>query len=146
MAFSTGMTQKTFNTRLFRKVSFENFLKEGELCFSTEENSSSLYWRGQFCLVLESNTYTGSWYDGDADAGRNMGYDEFRVSFTKEELLASIAYIVVPNEWVDSEMDINSDDYNQDNDPYEWIENLSQYGIVIPEREYKGEMNFNFTL
>lgn len=141
MAFGQELAEKTISSRLFRKVSSENLLKTGELCFSTED-SVCLIGRGEFCLVFEQKKRTGLFFDGDADSGINTGYDEFR--YTIEDLL-EIEYIVVPNEWVDSDMDIESEGYIQENDPAEWIENLSQYGKVVAVRDFDGNnIDFNF--
>lgn len=143
MAFGTQLKAATIETKLYRKVSSINFLKSGELCFSTD-SSVTLIGAGDFCIVLEKDSYTGMHDSQDADAGKNFGYDEFRIELTQNELLSKIEYIVVPNEWVDSEMDISADDYNAETDPYEWIENLSQYGIVIPIRDFETNINLNF--
>ena len=140
MAFGQELTETTISSRLFRKASSSNFLKTGAVCFSTEE-SVCLIGRGDFCLVLEAKERTGLFFDGDADSGINTGYDEFRYTIKD---LSEIECIVVPNEWVDSEMDIYSEGYNQDNDPFEWIEELSQYGKVIAVRDFDGDINFNF--
>ena len=123
----------TIETRLFRKVSGMN-LHGGELCFSTEK-SICLIEQGEFAIVLEKKSYTGTYFNGDIDAGKNFGYDEMRVEMSFDELLENLDYIVVPNHWFDVEMDINSEDYSEENDPLTWIDNLSQYGRVIPERE-----------
>ena len=141
--FGTGLQSAEIQTRLFRKVSAQNFLNSGELCFSTEK-STTLISHGEFCIVLESNLYSGLYFDGDADAGKNFGYDEFRVEMDRNELLSKIEYIVVPNSWFDSEMSDEDEGYNEENDPYVWIENLSDYGIVIAERDFDGNINFNF--
>ena len=140
MAFGQGWVEKTISSRLFRKVSSEKPITAGNLCFSTED-SIRLIERGDFCLVLEAKERTGLFFDGDADSGINTGYDEFRYAI---EDLSEIECIVVPNEWVDSEMDVDSEGYNQDNDPQEWIENLSQYGLVVAVRDFDGNVNFNF--
>jgi hypothetical protein len=143
MAFGKDLVLAQINTKLFRKVSGMNFLKDGEHCFSTEK-STKLISHGEFCIVLEEKDYTGLYDDKDADAGKDFGYDEFRVEMSKEELLNNIEFIVVPNWWVDSEMDENDDDYLEEKDPLFWIDNLSDYGRVVSEREYNGNMNFNF--
>ena len=140
MAFGQDLTEKTISSRLFRKVSSGNSFRVGELCFSTE-SSSRLIGRGDFCLVLEQKERTGLFFDGDADSGINTGYDEFRYAI---EDLSEIEYIIVPNEWVDSDMDIESEGYIQENDPAEWIENLSQYGQVVAVRDFDGNIDFNF--
>lgn len=143
MAFGQDLIETTIKTRLFRKVSDMNFLKDGEHCFSTS-SSHSLISVGTFCLILEEKEYTGKYDDKDADAGKNFGYDEFRVEMSRNELLSNIDYIVVPNSWVDSEMNENDEDYLEENDPFFWIENLSQFGQVIAERNSPVEINFNF--
>ena len=141
--FSQDLEATKKTTRLFRKVNGDNFINEGELCFSTE-NSVELIGAGDFCIVLESSEYTGMWADGDADAGKNFGYDEFRVEFSQEELLEKIEYIVVPNEWMDSDLDFEATDYIESEDPAVWIDNLENYGNVIAERDYETEIRFNF--
>ena len=62
----------------------------------------------------------------------------------RNELTQNIDCIVVPNSWVDSEMNEKDEDYLEENDPFVWIDNLSEYGRVIAERDFKGTMNFNF--
>ncbi|MBD3197999.1 MAG: hypothetical protein GF317_23315 [Candidatus Lokiarchaeota archaeon] len=129
-------------TKLYRKVDGNNFLfsNEKELCFSTE-NSVSLSPHGEFCLVLEKKDYTGRYTDGDIDAGKNFGYDEMRVEMTMEGLLENLECIVVPDWWFDSE----DKEYEEGQDPFDWIENLEKYcWKVIPERDYNTKIDFNF--
>ncbi|RLD74915.1 MAG: hypothetical protein DRJ07_19000 [Bacteroidetes bacterium] len=126
-------------TKLYRKVGSENFLNEGELCFSTD-NSVSLSPHGEFCLVLEEKEYKGRYTEGDTDAKKNFGYDELRVEMTRDELISNINCIVVPNEWADAP-DI---EYAEGEDPFDWIENLESYGTVIAERDYNEKIDFNF--
>lgn len=144
MAFGQNMIERTIETRLFRKVSPQNMFRAGEVIFSTEKYSTKLIGRGDMCLVLELDKYEGLWYDGDADNGRNFGYDEFRVEINKIDLFSKLEYIVVPNSWVDSELDPTDDNYDLTKDPQEWIENLSEVGIVIAERDFDGKIDFNF--
>ncbi len=126
-------------TKLYRKASAENFLNEGQLCFSTD-SSHSLISHGDFCLVLEKKEYEGDYTEGDSDAKKNFGYDELRVNLTREELISNIEYIIVPNEW----MDAPDVDYAEGQDPFDWIENLEDYGIVIAERDFNSNINLNF--
>lgn len=93
---------------------------------------------------MEEKEYSGKYTDKDADAGKNFGYDEFRIEMSRDELLNNIDFIVVPNTWVDSEMDEKASDYLEENDPLVWIDNLSEYGRVIAERDFSGTINFNF--
>ncbi len=111
-------------------------MNSGELCTSTEI-SVQLTAQGQFCLVYASKEYTGLYAEGDADAGRNFGYDEFRVELTP----ADIDLIVVPNSWDD---DIDEDLQDTDKDPYVWIENLREIAPVIFEKDHEGDIDFNF--
>lgn len=134
--FGKGLVQKTIKTQLFRKVSGMNFLKDGEHCFSTS-SSSSLISHGEFCIVLKESDYAGMYYDGDADAGKNFGYDEFRVEMSRSELLKNLDYIVVPNDWSDTE------------EGQDWIDNLADYGFVVSEDRFRSHepnirINFNF--
>ena len=140
MAFSQNLQKRTINTRLFRKVSGGNFLKDGEHCFSTE-SSSMLISRGDFCFVLVEKEYSGMYDSQDADAGRNFGYDEFRVKMSKENLVQQIEAIVVPNWWG---KDIDEDLYDTEDDPMVWMDNLSNYGKVIFEKDFQTTVNFNF--
>jgi hypothetical protein len=143
MAFGHDLIETVMTTQLFRKVSGMNFLKDGEHCFSTP-SSSALISHGEFCIVLEEKEYSGQYTDKDADAGKDFGYDEFRIEMSREKLLNNIDFIVVPNAWVDSEMDEKASDYLEENDPLVWIDNLAEYARVISEREFTGTMNFNF--
>ena len=127
------------STRLYRKVDGENMLHSGELCFSTPE-SVELISHGDFCLVLREQEYSGLYFDGDIDAGKNFGYDEFRVKMTEEELKAAIEVIIVPDWWED---DIEEDLHDTEEDPYVWMENLREYGRVLTEGEWEGP-NMNF--
>ena len=68
MAFGKDLKTATKNTRLYRKVFGSNFVKSGEHCFSTDE-SVELISRGNFCIVLQKDTYKGQYYNEDADAG-----------------------------------------------------------------------------
>lgn len=126
-------------TRLYRKASAENFLNEGQLCFSTD-NSVSLISHGDFCLVLESKEYKGEYTEGDTDAQKNFGYDELRVEMTREELIKNLDCIVVPNEWVDAP-DI---EYAEGEDPFDWITNLEDFAPVVAERDFNTEIHLNF--
>ena len=146
------IANETKNVTLIRKVDHTNFMVESnesvQFCFSTVENSEVLIAQGEFALVLKKDIRNGIYCIGDIDANRNYGYDEFRVSFTRQELIDGIDYIVVPNEWSDCEMDENADDYNADEDPFTWMENLLDFGHVVSEREFKAKegdvINFNF--
>jgi len=134
--FSQDLEETTMTTMLFRKVSSENMLRAGELCFSTEK-SFTLSSHGEFCLVIDSAEFTGMYAECDADAGKNFGYDEFRVEFDREDLIDAIHYIVVPEDWFSEENEEAS----------EWIENLSEYGWVISPEKFKAitkiEIDFN---
>ncbi len=142
--FGQDLKKATQQTILFRKVSGVNFLNFGELCFSTEK-SAQLIGAGEFCLVLEKAEYSGVYAEGDADAGKNFGYDEFRVEMTQDELTESITNIVVPNSWYD---DIDESLYDSDQDPMVWIDNieteLNLSGICISESDFNSEIKFNF--
>lgn len=140
MAFGTDLKQETKTTRLYRKVNSNNFLKSGQHCFSTDA-SISLIHAGEFCLVLKKNTYNGMYDNKDADAGKNFGYDEFRVELSESELIEAIELIVVPDWWED---DIDEDLYDTDKDPMVWIDNLSNYGKVIFEKDFSGQVKINF--
>lgn len=140
MAFGSDLKQKTINTRLYRKVNGSNFIKDGEHCFSTE-SSSELISAGDFCLVFEKKSYEGMYDDKDADAGKDFGYDEFRVEMSRDELIENIEVIVVPNSWNN---DIDESLHGTDEDPMEWIENLSEFGKVIFESEFESDVNLNF--
>lgn len=139
--FGKDLTSETKSTQLFRKVDFNNFQNEGELCFSTE-NSVELSSHGEFCLVLEKAEYNGVYANGDADAGKNFGYDEFRVKMTEEELFAKVDFIIVPNHWWDAMEDENYE-AKEGQDPYEWIETLQSFGRVIAERDCNYKILFN---
>ena len=76
--FGKDLKEKTFTTKLYRKVGFDNLTNFGELCCSSS-NSIELSSHGELCLVFAEKEYTGYHVDGDADAGKNFGYDEFRV-------------------------------------------------------------------
>lgn len=139
MAFGKDLKKETKKTRLYRKVTGTSFLKYGELCFSTEE-STMLIGRGEFCIVLEEKEYSGMYDNKDADAGKDFGYDEFRVFLTEEELISKIECIVVPNWWED---DIEEELYDTDKDPMVWIDNLSEFGKVVFEKDFKTSVNLN---
>tara|TARA_R110000822_G_scaffold128195_37_gene264001 strand:- start:3052 stop:3528 length:477 start_codon:yes stop_codon:yes gene_type:complete len=144
--FGHDLVKTTLNTRLFRKASSHNLFGSrngGEIIFSTED-SVSLIGRGDFCVVLNRGEYTGLYDDKDADAGKNYGYDEFRIRMSKDEYTDKIEYIVCPDWWVDVEIDADDPNYDPSSDPYEWIENLSEIGPVIPEREFEGTIDFNW--
>ena len=140
MAFGQDLKTATKTTRLYRKVSGSNFIKSGEHCFSTDQ-SVELISRGDFCIVLEKNEYKGQYDNKDADAGKNFGYDEFRVELTQEELIEKIECIVVPNWWED---DIDEDLYDTDKDPMVWIDNLSEFGKIVFEKDFETSVNLNF--
>ena len=143
MSFGSTLSTTTLTTTLYRKVDADNFLASGELCFSTS-NSASLISHGTFCIALEKGEYTGEYTDRDADAGKNFGYDEFRVSLEQDELIARLDAIIVPDSWYD---DVDEDIQDTDQDPFTWIQNLEDYGRVISETEAREEghtVDFNF--
>ena len=86
--FGKDLKNKIINTKLYRKTTVNSLLsfESGELCFSTE-NSVSLINQGEIAIVLEKDNYNGNFVDGDADAGRNYGYDEFRLEMSRKELI-----------------------------------------------------------
>lgn len=135
-AFGKSLKETTLTVMLFRKANSKNVLNSGQLCTSTA-NSVQLTSQGDFCLVYEEKQRTGMYAEGDADAGRNFGYDEFRVELTPED----ISFIVVPNSWDD---EIDEDLQDTDEDPYLWIENLREIAPVIFEKEFDGNIDFNF--
>lgn len=140
MAFGNNLQQETKTTKLFRKVNSNNFLKSGEHCFSTNE-SICLIAAGEFAIVLREDAYEGLHDSQDADAGKNFGYDEFRVELSESELIEAIEAIVVPNWWED---DIDEDLYDTDKDPMVWIDNLRNYGKVVFEKDVDYNVDFNF--
>lgn len=141
MAFGQNLETQTINTRLFRKVNASNLFKaNNEYCFSTA-NSTKLIAHGEFAIVLKEEEYTGAYDSQDADAGKNFGYDEFRVVLTKEELISKIECIVVPDSWND---EIDAELYDTDKDPMVWIENLREYSVVVFVSETDYNVDFNF--
>ena len=121
--FGKDLTQDKIETRLFRKVCFENFNNDGELCFSTE-NSIKLIARGEFAFVLEKNIYEGMYDDKDTDAGKYYGYDEFRVEFNNiNDIISKLENIVIPDSWQE-EIDNENFEGEADEDPAEWVENI----------------------
>lgn len=131
--FSQDFATATITGRLFRKADMANFIREGELCFSTEK-SIQLIGQGNIALVIEPGNYEGEYVDGDGDAGKNYGYDEFRVEFTRESLQAAIEAIVIPDSLYDSD----------DADDWDILENLRDYGFVMRESEATIQYNINF--
>ena len=96
--FSQDLQETTLTTKLYRKVGFNNLTNGGELCCSTA-NSSTLSSHGELCLVFAEKEYAGYYVDGDADAGKNFGYDEFRVELNAEEA----DWLVYPDSLEDDE-------------------------------------------
>jgi hypothetical protein len=132
--FSTQLEKKEITGKLFRKVDGMN-LKEGQLCTSTE-NSVSLISHGEFCLVYRDSKRDGLFFNGDADAGKNFGYDEFRTEVDFSDVLC----VVFPDSWLDnSECD-------------EWINNIDSALNISTDflteseykQEYKSNLDFNF--
>jgi len=132
--FGKQLKQAEITTKLFRKVDGSN-LHEGELCVSTE-NSVSLICHGEFCLVFRAEKRKGLYFNGDADAGKNFGYDEFRSDLTYSD----VECVVFPDSWLD------------ESECEEWINNIdSELNIsteFLTESEYKeqynSELDFNF--
>lgn len=128
--FSKDIQQTTIITKLYRKVGFENLTNTGELCCSTS-NSCELSSHGELCLVFAEKKYTGCYVDGDADAGKNFGYDEFRVELDPIDA----DWVVYPDSLE------NDEDFDFDL--------FSDLGFrAISETEYKKrfneKINFNF--
>ena len=140
--FGNDLKQEQKITALFRKVSGGNIFRseEAEYCFSTAA-SSKLIAAGDFAIVLCSKEYSGLYDCKDADAGKDFGYDEFRVIMSKAELLENIDVIVVPDSWND---DIDESLFETDKDPMVWIDNLSNYGKVVFESDAQFDVDFNF--
>lgn len=145
--FGQGLKETTMECTLARKVSFENLQNFGELCFSTLENSVELIGTGELCIVLKKAVRTGMYYDGDADAGKNFGYDEFRVYFDSfEEIVEEIEYVVIPDYW---EEDIEEENYdNPEKDPEVWKDSintlLNTSDICISESRANLQTRINF--
>lgn len=127
--FGKNLTKETIKTKLFRKVSFDNYTDIRELCFSTEK-SISLIGQGDFAIVLESQEYTGCYDEKDADAGKNYGYDEFRVEISNYH---QIENIIVPDWWIEAINDENFEGADDpEKDPYIWVENIMKnYNIYM---------------
>lgn len=128
--FSQDLQETTLTSKLYRKVSFDNLTNYGELCCSTS-NSSELSSHGELCLVFAEKQYTGYYVDGDADAGKNFGYDEFRVELDPDDA----DWLVYPDSLEDDE-DFNFDVF------------IDLGFVAISETNYKqrfnDNINFNF--
>ena len=135
--FGKTLEETKITSKLYRKVSADNMMNEGELCTSTE-NSTKLIGVGDFCLVYESKERLGSYTNMDADAGKNFGYDEFRT----ELYTSDVSFIIYPDFWND---EIDEELYDTDKDPMVWISNLEDAGfILISESQANENIIFNW--
>ena len=132
--FGKNLEKQIISDRLFRKVDGNN-LHEGNLCTSTEK-SVSLISHGEFCLVFRAESRKGLYFNGDADAGKNFGYDEFRVDLSYND----IECVVYPDAWLDNP------------EAEEWLNNIDNELNIstnyFSESEFKeiynNNIDFNF--
>jgi hypothetical protein len=152
--FSKDLEPTRMNGKLYHSCTLEginnliqNFRPEDPVCTSTK-NSARLF--GRVCVVVfEDRQWVGDYTPFDSDAGKNMGWDEFRVRFRSvEDMINSIESIIMPAGFIQhweknieesTDEDDNEDHYSSDVAFFRLIE---EWGIPYPEESDDEFYNF----
>ena len=143
--FGKDLEEKTIEGRIFHSCTLEglnnliqNFATEQAICCSTEA-STRLFGR-EMVVVFEAKEYTGTHTEGDADAGKDYGYDEFRVNFSSiEDLIDSIESVQVGAGWIENWEESCEDE----NSPDACFFHLIEDSIPYPSESSETFYNFN---
>ena len=143
--FGQELETKTIGGRIFHSCTLEgidfllqNFTPGRAISCSTSD-STKLFGRGMV-IVLEDREWVGDYTPYDADAGKNYGWDEFRVRFKSlEEFVDAIDSIIVPIGWVDAWEQAWEDEESADSCFFHLIEDQ---GLPYPTESNRSFFNF----
>jgi hypothetical protein len=152
--FSKDLEPTRMNGKLYHSCTLEgindliqNFRPEDPVCTSTK-NSTRLF--GRTCVVVfEECEWNGEYTPFDSDAGKNMGWDEFRVRFNSaEDMINSIETIIVPagfiRQWEQKIEEAIDENGNEDHfsPDVAFFHLIEEWGIPYPEESDDEFYNF----